>query len=219
MEVSRKKIEPTDENFQQYLLAENKTSKWDYYIESLSTDRYRRSQGDDPVAFANGILDEYNFIGITERMDESAVVLMMLLDLNMSDILFLSAKGKGGYDDAGHAGKCTFIWKGFVTPAMQEFFESNEWQARVKADMALYQAANRSLDLTIDRLGRAKFQEYLAKYLHAKQVLVHRCLSTVVFPCDEGGNRHERNETDCLWKDSGCGTSCLDQVSTELDLW
>jgi hypothetical protein len=218
MKVSREKQEPSDENFKKFLLSD-KSNKWDYYIESLSTNRYRRGTGDSPVQFANDILDDYNFIGITERMDESAVAIMMLLDLKMADVLFLNAKTKGSYDDAGYNNRCTYIWKSFVTPGMQEFFQSEEWQRRVKADLALYQAANRSLDLTIDKLGRVAFEINLSKFLQAKEVIADRCIPTTVFPCDEGGKRNPRNRTDCLWKDSGCGTGCLDEVSTELGLW
>jgi hypothetical protein len=218
MKVSREKQEPSDDNFRNFLL-DDKNNKLDYYIETLSTDRYQRSTGDSPVQFANGILDDYNFIGITERMDESAIAIMMLLDLKMADVMFLSAKNKGSYDDAGYKDRCTYIWKSFVTPGMQEFFQSEAWQRRIQADLALYQAADRSLDMTIDKLGRAAFEANLAKYRHAKEIAHDRCLPGTVFPCNEGGRRTHRNETDCLWKDSGCGTGCLDEISTELGLW
>jgi hypothetical protein len=138
----------------------------------------------------------------------------------MSDVLFLSAKSKGSYDDAGYKDRCTYIWKSFITPGMQEFFQSEEWQGRVQADLALYQAANRSLDMTIDKLGRTAFEKNLIKYQHAREIVRERCLPGRVFPCNEAGKRSTRkNETDCLWKDSGCGTGCLDEVSTELGLW
>ena len=37
----------------------------------------------------------------------------------------------------------------------------------VKNDLAFYQAVNQSLDMTIDRLGRAKFDANLAQYRKA----------------------------------------------------
>jgi hypothetical protein len=56
---------------------------------------------DEAPAIINQILSDYDFIGITERMAESAVALMMLLGVNMGDILYLSAKGSiNGRQDA-----------------------------------------------------------------------------------------------------------------------
>ena len=158
------------------------------------------------------------FKGITERMEESAVALMMLLNLKMSDILFLSAKGKGGYDDGGGKGQgCTYIWPSFLSPGMQEFFDTNdEWKEMIQYDVAIYKAANASLDLTIEALGRDFFAENLARFKHAREEAQRQCLPTVVFPCDSGGALHKN--TDCLWNDSGCGTTCLDRVAEELGL-
>jgi len=89
-EVSRKHVPPTDAHFQRFLLQNrpnNPLLLQDYYYKTLySESRFNRAFGDDPIVTANHILSEYNFIGVTERMDESAVVLMMLLDLPMSDV-------------------------------------------------------------------------------------------------------------------------------------
>jgi len=216
-QVSRKKIEPTDENFINYIKA-GRYDVWDYYLYTLSTQPYKRGES-DTVAAANGILQDYDFIGITERMDESVVVLSMLLDLSLADVLYLKAKGKGGYDDAGGRGAkvCTYIWPSFVSQGMQAFFETKEWKDIIHWDSVVYQAANRSLDLTIDKLGRAEFEKKLAKYEHAKEVTQERCLPRTVWPCSPGGTYSE--QTDCLWNDSGCSNECMDEVATELDLW
>jgi hypothetical protein len=42
-------------------------------------------------------MEDYDFIGMVERMDESLVIMKMLLQLDMNDILYLSAKHGGGY--------------------------------------------------------------------------------------------------------------------------
>jgi hypothetical protein len=77
--------------------------------------------------YVNQILLDYDFLAITERLDESAVVLAMLLDLPLGDVLYLSAKGQGGYDDGGFHNQCTRIQKTVVTPGMRDFFSSQEW--------------------------------------------------------------------------------------------
>jgi hypothetical protein len=219
-QVSRKKTEPSDENFKNYVRHGPVDMIHDYYLDALSTSNYRKGRT-DPVATVNGIFRDYDFVGVTERMDESAVALAMLLRLPLADILYLKAKGHGGYDDAGGSPnkKCTYIWPSFVSSGLQEFFRTDEWQNIVQWDHAVFQAANRSLDLTIDKLGRTKFDHFLRKFREAKALAHDRCLPKTVFPCSEGGIYHSPEETDCLWNDSGCANKCLDEISTELELW
>lgn len=214
-EVSRRKLEPSDRNFKEFL---SQGLIQDYYLRALYPHESFFRTSLDPVFAANYILKSYDFIGIMERLDESLVVLMMQLNLKMADILYLSAKGRGGYDAAGGPTKtCTYIWPSFVSPAMQEHFASDEWQNYITYDTLLYQAVNRSLDMTIDKLGRDSFNEKIAKFKHAQSIALTRCLPTAVFPCDARGEYNSK--TDCLWKDSGCGATCLDEVATELNLW
>ena len=220
MEVSRKKLEPTDANLIGFLRQNRKDFMQDYYYRALYTKARFDRESMSPIKAANQILRTYNFIGITERLDESFVVLMMILRLKMADILYLSAKTKGGYDDAGGRDQkriCTYIWPSFVTPGVNAFLNSTEWRETIRYDRLLYQAVNRSLDMTIDALGRHTFNDQLQKYRHAQQLANEKCLPTTVFPCDSGGTYH--TSTDCLWNDSGCGATCLDEIATELNLW
>jgi Sulfotransferase family len=217
-EVSRQKLEPTDANFKSFLRQKNPMQ--DYYLRALfnrgkfSRERYH------PVRVANNILRNYNFIGITERLNESLVALMMQLNLKIADILYLSAKGRGGYDDAGGPKhQCTYIWPSFLSPGMKAYFQTDEWKDTTKYDRLLYQAVNRSLDMTIDRLGREAFNENLAKFVHAQEQAKIQCLPSTIFPCDLAGRVRDDKETDCIWKDSGCGSTCLDQIATDLNLW
>jgi hypothetical protein len=227
-EVSRHKLEPSDWNFINYIRSAAKNTQkgvvFDYYLGALSTVPYRpgnHTSTSQKVETANRILKDYDFIGITERMDESVVALSMLNGLALADVLYLKAKGHGGFDDAGGRkdNTCTYIWPSFVSDGMQAFFETEEWKEIIHWDSVLYQAANRSLDMTIDQLGRPEFEQQLAKYQHAKEIVHDRCLPVTVFPCSAGGKFSRETATDCLWRDSGCGMSCMDQVSTELDLW
>ena len=223
-QVSRNQRDPTDENLRNFLLEgvrnNNNNKRQDYYLRSLHTHKHFNRNLHDPVQAANDILKQYDFIGITERMDESAVVLVMLLKLPLADALYLSAKKRGGFDAGGGSNnQCTFIVPSFVTPGMQETLDSQEWQNQMKYDRLLYLAANRSLDLTIARLGRKNFEKNLAHFQKARKVIQEKCLPVAAFPCNKQGKKVPPNETDCLWKDSGCGTTCLDKVATELDLW
>lgn len=137
----------------------------------------------------------------------------MILRLPLSDILYLSAKQNGGYDD-----HCFFIQPTNLTAGMKSYLESDEWKEMIREDLELYKAANRSLDMTIDRLGREQFEFNLAKYKAALKEANERCRERTVFPCTKDGVKVPHAETDCLWSDAGCGAVCLDQVATDLQL-
>jgi hypothetical protein len=209
--------EPSDFNFRRYLSSEKRVLNH-YYIQVLSTKEVTPPEVTRDMAprMINRILEEYNFIGITERMEESAVCLMMLLNLKMGTILYLSAKASGGFDDGGGQ-ECTFIQPSRITRGMASYFSGSTWKAMVQWDELLYKAANRSLDLTIDRLGRPEFEQNLERFRSALQVAEVQCVPRQVFPCTADGRRNPNK--DCLWKDSACGNSCLDQVAHELGLW
>lgn len=173
-EISRDKKEPTDDNFFNYVINGPNGMVKDYYLGALSISGYKEDRSNN-VDVANGIMGDYDFIGVTERMDESVVALAMILEVPLADVLYLKAKGKGGFDDGGGRDReiCTYIWPSFVSDGMKEFFETEQWRDIIRWDEALYKAANRSLDLTIDKLGRKRFEENLKLYLHAK-VLVFK---------------------------------------------
>jgi hypothetical protein len=188
-EVSRKKIEPTDREFLRWI--QGYTFLHRYYLKTLSMEDILETSTRpdfDPVAVANAIMNDYDFIGITERMEESVVALQLLLGLETGDILYLSAKGSGGFDDGAHRDQgCVYIVPGFISPGMKAYFESLEWKILTATDTFLHQAANRSLDMTIDRLGRQRFEEALERFRHARwhsrrQSVVQILLFHVILP-------------------------------------
>ena len=136
-----------------------------------------------------------------------------------------SAKKNGGYDATN---ECHLIPKTVILPGMQEIIDSNYFQNMIEWDKRVHRLANRSLDMTIDQIGKDKFQDALSTFLHARQVAEEKCSDEVTFPCSRGGmnatnNTHGKrwptNQIDCLFNDSGCGYVCLDDVATELGLW
>jgi hypothetical protein len=216
--VTREKWEPTDRKF---LKAMRHRKMKNFYLNlHAMMDDAGRKQVSSPISVGNSILKHYDFIAITERMEESMVVLQLLLGLQTSDILYLNAKRQGGFDGGGYKNQCYYIVPPYVSPTMQEYFDhSDEWLDRVKWDVALYRAANRSLDLTIDQtIGRPKFQAALRQFLSAQRIITQECLPKAKFPCSAGGQKRRANETNCLWTDSGCGNDCIDQVVAKLGL-
>jgi hypothetical protein len=226
-QVSREKKEVSDINIQQYFL--NVSYFQNYYLNDLSLlpyepgvipQRNKREYQERKVA---AILKDYDFIGITERMDESLVVLQLLLHLPTSDILYVIAKSKGGFDDGAFHQTCTYIIPSYTSPTMKQWFKTSpQWKNKTYGDSLLYQAACRSLDLTIDALGRDLVEEKLKKFKLAQTLVQERCSSNLRLPCSPDGVRAKAFDinyfdTDCLWLDSGCGHACLDEISDEVN--
>lgn len=216
-QVSRKGIRPTDENFISWIRQDQYLFR--YYLRTLSVDPVVELHPDkfDPVLIANGILDEYDFIGVTERMEETAVALQLLLGLNTADILYSNAKMNGHFDDGADERRgCVYIVPPEVSPGMLKIFKTPYWRFLTETDALLHQAANRSLDLTIDMLGRDHFEKHLGLFRHAMSSVEATCTQEIKFPCTTSGEKVD--VPDCLWMDSACGMGCLDQVAKDLQL-
>jgi len=184
----------------------------------------------DPVTVVNNILSTV-FLAVTERMEESAVVLAMLLNIPLADVLFLTAKVHSP-DDTGskkiyvlHKNQCYEEPRRVVSAEMKEFLESEEWQRISFWDKVLHEGANQKLDLTIAQLGRDKFEQNLRLYQKARRIAQESCgifsggeTNKTIAPCLLQG-KYDAETTDCLWGDSACGMSCLDMVSSQLNLW
>jgi len=139
----------------------------------------------------------------------------MLLGLKTADVLYFSAKTSGDYDDGRWKGKCYLIQKSFVSPGMKEFFDSPTFRASTYWDELFYNIINKSLDLTIEMLGRNRFERELNKFRKIQKIVMDQCASTVRLPCTETGVK--RNETDCLLWDIGCGFECMESVLWKVD--
>jgi hypothetical protein len=186
-----------------------------YYLKTLSLrDINPRTDDIGMNQYVEEILLGFDFIGITERMDESLVVLQLLLHLETGDMLYLSAKESGSWEYFPLLRSCKYIMKYAVTPAMKDWFRSDEWYEYVRGDVLLYKAANKSLDRTIWKLGPDRVQRALLRFRWAQRLAEEQCATTTRYPCTSGGERNTVN--DCLWQDMGCGYACLDQVAAQL---
>lgn len=220
--VSEFGSQPTDARFQRFFL-NNTDQLRNYYVRDLamnSIDNLDTMQNYDTLV--QEIIDEYDFIGITERMDESLIVLKQLLDLSFGDILYMSAKSAGSFT-AGGGGprqkpRCIYIVPSFTTPGMKEFFASDYWQRYIAADLALYKAANASLDKTIDSLGRKQFEKELATFQRIKEQAQAKCVSRTIYRCDSTGRYVGAQNATCLLWDVGCGHECLGEFAEEMKI-
>lgn len=215
-QVSEKKQDPTDKNFQDFF--RRRAASWsNYYVKDLvmNLDDLQKGFNDDDIV--KEILSKYNFIAITERMDESLVVLKQLLGLQMEDILYMSAKTHGSFTTGPGTSPCIYIVPSFLTSGMKEFFESQYWKNYTRADQRLYDAAVQSLDNTIDALGRKKVEEELLIFRRARQYAQQLCEERTEYRCNSKGEYIGNNSTCYLW-DIGCGNQCLNEISISKDV-
>merc|ERR1712194_441910 len=151
------------------------------------------------------IFDTYDFIAVTERMDESLVVMKLLFDLPDESIVVFDSKKSGGFDGGG-ADVCHRLKKAYTTPDVDDFIRSNDYRQN-NDDYFLYELANRSLDRTIDALGRERVEAAVKRLQELRKLAEDSCLSTTVFPCEVEMEPPNKN-TSCYDHDWGCGHEC-----------
>jgi hypothetical protein len=140
----------------------------------------------------------------------------ILWGLETEDLIVLSAKQAGGYDGGGGLNKtCTKIQKPEnLTDNVERFLTSKF--PRGNLDYALYDIVNRSLDKTIDYLGRERVQEEVQRIRAMQAVADQKCQGEAIFPCSSNGTRQvELSQRSCYQNDCGCGHKCVDRVLQE----
>jgi len=171
------------------------------------------------------ILEDYDFIAVTERMDESLVAMKLLLGLSVEDILYAkAARSAGSFSNGAPVATrpCFYIIPSFLTTNMNDFFytpgKNQQWLEYSRGDALLHKAADASLDRTIDEVfGRERFQHELMEFQNALAYAQAICASEpdlILSLCDEGGNsvRHDPNrKTTCYIWGEGCDHKCLNE--------
>ena len=159
------------------------------------------------------IIMDYDFLMLVERFDECLVVMQLLLGLEVGDILYLSAKQAGDYYYHPRRNECIQLAKTKSFPSIDRYLQSAEWDAMNYGDYVLYEAMNQSLDLTIETLGRERFNEALDAFVTLRSRAEERCAAEAVFPCSSIGEvQIDRSSVSCYEKDEGCGFACLDAL-------
>eukprot|EP00546_Thalassionema_frauenfeldii_P005661 CAMPEP_0178928824 /NCGR_PEP_ID=MMETSP0786-20121207/20164_1 /TAXON_ID=186022 /ORGANISM="Thalassionema frauenfeldii, Strain CCMP 1798" /LENGTH=363 /DNA_ID=CAMNT_0020604823 /DNA_START=120 /DNA_END=1211 /DNA_ORIENTATION=- len=215
--VSQKKEDPTDDNFQSFF-QDNREKFSNYYTKDLTT-RPIHLNHEYYSKIIEDILKEYNFIAITERMNESLVVFKMLFDLSFEDILYTSAKTSGSFTTGPDQenSPCIYLVPSFLTDGMKDFFASEEWQQDyIGADNMLYNAANKSLDKTIDSLGRTEVERQVKIFEKALDYSNQQCVDKTFYRCNRKGQFIGQKASCYLW-DIGCDHDCLSSISFRND--
>jgi hypothetical protein len=165
------------------------------------------------IDYVQDIFNSYDFITVVERMDESLTALALVTGLDLGDVLTTSAKVSGDYKLARsgkNEGQCSKSIKGKMSKGVKQYFETKAWLAMNYADYILYEAANRSLDLTIERIGRDRFDRALADFRRIEAKAMQVCGDHLGSGCT--GDGLALPETTCYVRDFGCGHKCVDAM-------
>lgn len=140
------------------------------------------------------VFSMFDFIGLTERMNESFLAMKHLFGLSMTDILYLPSKSSAtGSQKDSH---------GYTIPAKTPWEQESsrvrkvarkEVPKKTRMDLALWHMANRSLQTTIDSISG--FRRELGLY--------QRLLDRAYMMCPR---------SPCLYRDNGCGYPCLETI-------
>ncbi|KAG7340282.1 galactose-3-O-sulfotransferase [Nitzschia inconspicua] len=159
------------------------------------------------------VLNEYDFLLLVERMDESLVVLQFLLDLDTDDLLHLNSKSAGNYAMLLSDETCHRIQPSIVSDATMRYLSSSYWHNEHYGDYLLHAAIDASLDRTIADIGPERFEKALATFRQRMVLAQERCEAHAHFPCSSTGEvQWELSEESCYDLDWGCGYPCLDEL-------
>jgi len=96
--------------------------------------------------FVRTVIKDMDFIGIVERMDKSLVLLSLMLNLVVTDVLYINSKLSGGYMNRPGEYECRRIgYPRPLLPAMNNFLNSTDFTDLMKIDNALYDAVNQKM--------------------------------------------------------------------------
>ncbi|GFH44608.1 hypothetical protein CTEN210_01082 [Chaetoceros tenuissimus] len=140
------------------------------------------------ISHVDDLLQEYDFIGIASRMDESLVALTFLLKIPLDSVIYVrSRKTSGGYDFNAVKNECFFMQKTEATQDLKQYLASDQWKVSIAGDILLYKAVNLSLDKTIELIGREKFETRMNKYLELKNMVDDICGEAQCSRCSATG--------------------------------
>lgn len=85
-QVAWRQVEPTVSNISKFFQQSKRQNR---QLKTLTLSKHGKVEKGMEEEAIHTILKEYDFLGVTERMEESAVALMMLLDLSISDVMYI----------------------------------------------------------------------------------------------------------------------------------
>ncbi|MGK3761094.1 MAG: hypothetical protein ACI8RD_013412, partial [Bacillariaceae sp.] len=232
--VSRGNISSNNTNKLINGIKKNRNKQMKYLI-GTSSERSKQQQEQQPQNNTNTevaskqikslIIDQYDFIGVTERLPESLAVMTLLWNLHPTDVIVLSTKkslpknedaNNNGvvYDDGGGKHICKKILSPPIHPTVRKYLNSKSYINK-QTDYLLYYAVNESLDRTIQVLGPTIVQERMILISKLQRLAETHCQhdERTIFPCSSDGiYQGELSSKSCYVQDAGCGHECVNHI-------
>ena len=144
------------------------------------------------------IMRKYDFIGITDRFEESMLVLAHRLGLDIEDMLYLKAKDSHllERDNLGHHFVPSVPVKN-QSESVQQYLKE-KWYGLNAVDYVLWDKVNEQIDRQIAEIDG--FDDDLHRYKALLETVQNQC----------GYLQNKR--VDCLYGDVGCGQQCIGEV-------
>mmetsp|Transcript_48115 Transcript_48115/g.87014 ORF Transcript_48115/g.87014 Transcript_48115/m.87014 type:complete len:394 (-) Transcript_48115:133-1314(-) len=187
--------------------SEPNTSTKVWYLSGYSNNEFRYIRMSAQTTI-DDLFKFYGLIGVTERLDESLVVLAATLKVPLSDVLYLNGKSSSeGYayrKDSVNLQHCSSHPTLSQEPQDVQRYVEGPFRQANDLDHQLVQRANQVLDAKIAEMNLepaiAKFKELLAQAQQVCKV--------------PGTDQHPIQElVECYQKDVGCNYKCLDQFA------
>lgn len=160
--------------------------------------KYVRATADDTL---DDVFSMYGLVGTLERFDESLVVLAAMLNVPLSDVLYVSSKNSStntviqanAKHDAFVASKHPSLDE---EPEVIKTYINTTFRESNALDFQLYERADRTLDQKIAEMNLQPAIEKFKKFLAASQ---NTCETS------------DPESTPCYHLDQGCNYKCFDQ--------
>eukprot|EP00039_Didymoeca_costata_P024917 m.11856 g.11856 ORF g.11856 m.11856 type:complete len:346 (-) comp4542_c0_seq1:245-1282(-) len=195
-EATRKGIPDTDENILNYLKTRPKNRS--HFI--------RYYGGGEP----SEVFSRFNFMGVTERFDESLVALMFKLKVNMGDILYIPSKVAGTSVDF-LTGRQLVRKRSNHSRAVYDFINSTQFQLHINSDKELWTLANSKLDLYIAEIGNETFYSALKEFKHQQHKVQDHCQMTAKQLPQRKTLQSLQKYFGCMSEDEACSYKCIQQ--------
>ena len=213
-------IESTEENFLNHMKS-IRNFQLGLVVDPSEKDRVKEVSNTDRIfELVSRTAEEFDFIALLERLDESLFAMQFILGLETRDILYTTTKQSGGHVFVksranNFKGECRRIPKSPRSQRIEDHFAGNEWKQNNMGDKLLYEAASRDLDRIIAAIGREKFGEALVQYRRSQAIADAKCKPT--WPCTEDGRVRSSKEqvSECYLWDLGCNYKCFDELGIE----
>lgn len=215
--ISVEHLEPTEQLFQRfYYTTEGPlpivNNVEHYYLRHLSVTPLQENETKSYTSrtrLRTEILNRFDFLGTTERMMESLVVLKMIWNLSSwKDLLHLSPYPTFFLDRTNGTTSCVYQVPFFTNHERQTMLDQARSKRRLSGDLALYAAVDARLDQTIEALGYDEVMIQLQTFQRLLQGAIDECWTSTTFPCSANGDLALHNHS-CVLDDMGCGQECL----------